>query len=100
MRAVTATVLNPAHFLKRLRDHGYEVQTEQHGHNPPVFTISKRSAKTIAGIEQFDFFLRLMQQRFMREEKILEMFESCLSQMKNMSSTQSIRMQMTLPHFL
>jgi hypothetical protein len=100
MRAITATVLNPAHLLKRLRDHGYEVHTDQQGRNPPVFTVSKRSANTLAGIEQFDFFLRLMQQRFMREEKIMEIFESCLSQMQKMSSTQSIRMQMGFAHFL
>jgi len=100
LRAITATLLNPAHLLKNLRDHGYEVQTEQHGRNPPVFTVSKRLASTIAGIEQFDFFLRLMQQRFMREEKIMEMFESCLSEMQKISSTQSIRMQMGFAHFL
>jgi hypothetical protein len=98
MRTIVATILNPAHLLKRLRECGYEVEAKQSGSKPPIFSVSKRSAHTVAGIEEFEFFLRLIQQRFMREEKIAEMFESSLKRMQEMSPTQSIRMEMSFAH--
>src|SRR5712692_4482709 len=94
MRAIVATVYNPAHLFKALRERGYDVRTEYPKTGTPKFEISKKVYKDIAEIEGVDFFLRLIQHRFMREAKIIEIFDTLLRQVQELGSGQAVRLEL------
>jgi hypothetical protein len=99
MRAIVATVYNPAHLFEALRNQGYDVRTEYPKTGPPRFQISKKVSKDIAEIEGVDFFLRLIQHRFMREAKIIESLEAVLGQMPGLVSGRAARLGISFVHF-
>ena len=98
MRVIVVTVYNPAHLLDALRKRGYEVRVEYQKTGPPKFEISKKLLKGIAEVQGFDFFLRLVQHRFMREAKIIEGFEAVLDRVPEPVSGQSVRFGLSFVH--
>lgn len=100
IRAIVATIYNPAHLFGALRERGYEVRTEYPKSGTPRFEVRKTVSKNMAGIERFDFFLGLIQHRFMRETKIIEMFDTLLKQVPELGSGQAARLELSFVHFL
>ena len=98
MRAIVATIYNPAHLFGALRERGYEVRTEYPKSGTPRFEVRKTVSKKRAGIERFDFFLGLIQHRFMREAKIIEMFDTLLKQLPEVGSGQAARLEVSFAH--
>lgn len=99
MRAIVGTIYNPAHFFSALRERGYDVHTEYPKSGTPKFEIRKTVSKDIAAIEGFNFFLGLIQHRFMREAKIIESFDAALAQVPELVSGQAARLQLSVVHF-
>jgi hypothetical protein len=99
MRAIVGTIYKPAHLFRALRERGYDVRTEYPKTGTPRFEISKRVSSDMAEIEGVDFFLRLIQHRFMREEKIIETFDTLLRQVQELGSGQAARLELSLAHF-
>jgi len=97
MRAIVATIYNPAHLFAALRARGYEVRTEYPKNGHPRFEVTKTVSR--AGIERFDFFLGLIQHRFMREAKIIEMFDTLLKQLPELGAAQAARLDLSFVHF-
>ena len=99
MRAIVGTIYNPAHLFRALRERGYEVRTEYPKTGTPKFEISQKVSNDIAEIKGVDFFLRLIQHRFMREAKIIETFDTLLRQVQELGSGQAVRLELSLAHF-
>jgi len=99
MRAIVATIYNPAHLFGALREQGYEVRAEYPKSGLPRYEIRKAVSKDIAAIEGFDFFLGLIQHRFMREAKIIEGFDAAMRQVPQLVSGQTARLGLSFVHF-
>jgi len=106
LRAIVATVYNPAHLFNALRERGYEITSNWPINGPPRFEIRKAVRAGAAGVEQFNFFVGLIQHRFMREEAIIESFEHGLTelhkliQLHGLNSGQSARLELSFVHML
>jgi hypothetical protein len=95
---VVSTVYNPAHLFKQLRELGYEVVAQQTKNGTPTFEVTKKGPQGVLKIEHFDFFLRLIQQRFMREERIVQMLENAQSEIPQLGSADAARIQFGFVH--
>ena len=98
-RLMLATVYNPAHLFKRLRTRGYQVALQPaEGGAPPAIEVTKKTPNGVMRIEHFDFFLRLIQQRFMREERIIEMLDAGASEAPQIGPGEAARVQFSFVH--
>jgi hypothetical protein len=98
VRTAVCALYNPAHLFKNLREQGYEVMAKPTKNGPPTFEVTKRMSGGIARIEHFDFFLWLIEQRFMREERILEMLDNSLRQLPPLNDGEAARIQLSFVH--
>jgi hypothetical protein len=98
LRITAVSVYNPAHLFKELRSRGCEVIARHNANGVPAFEVTKKMPNAIMGIEQFDFFLRLIQQRFMREEKVLEVLEKGLTQLPQLNPGGAARLEYGFIH--
>jgi hypothetical protein len=98
-RLMIATVYNPAHLFKRLRALGYQVTLEPANTDaPPAIKVTKKTSNGVMQLEHFDFFLRLIQQRFMREERIVEMLDGAANELPQLSPGEAARVQFGFVH--
>ena len=97
-RTLVYTLYNPAHLFKRLREQGYEVKAGQSKTGAPTFEVTKKMPKGAARLEHFDFFLQLIQQRFMKEERISEIIENSLRQLPHLGHGEGVRLQFSFIH--
>jgi hypothetical protein len=98
MRAIVWTIYNPAYLFRGLRERGYEVHTEYPKSDRPKFEIHKAVSKGVAAIEGFDFYLALIEQRFMREAKIIEGFDRVFREAPKLASGQETRIELSFVH--
>lgn len=98
-RLMLVTVYNPAHLFKRLRARGYQVTLEAAKPGaPPTIKVTKKTSNGVMQLEHFDFFLRLIQQRFMREERIVEMLEGATNQVPQLGPGEAARVEFGFVH--
>jgi hypothetical protein len=99
-RLMLATVYNPAHLFKRLRALGYQVVLEAaKDGGPPAVKVTKKSPNGVMmRVEHFDFFLRLIQHRFMREERIVEMLAAGDREAPQIGPGEAARVQFGFVH--
>jgi hypothetical protein len=97
-RAIVGTIYNPAHLLEALRERGYEVSTRYPKSGRPKFEVGKAVSDGTATIEGFDFYLALIEQRFMREEKTIESFDTAFREARELASGPETRIGLSFVH--
>ena len=98
-RAVVGTIYNPVHLLRALQARGYEVRVGYPKDGTPRFEIRKPISEAVAGIEGFDSYLRLIQHRFMREEKIIHARDTVVMQSLELTAGRPGRIDLNFAHF-
>jgi hypothetical protein len=69
-----ATIYNPAHMIRKLRNHGFEMQFLDGGRR---HRFKKRYSEGCLAVERFDYFMSLIQHNLIREELVIEALSYC-----------------------
>jgi len=96
---ILMSIYNPVHLFAKLRNAGFQIEITRDDRGEK-YRVSKRAGAFVAQIENFEFFLWLIQYQFFREEKVIEMIQSIATSAEKGDITANTKVQMHIARFL
>lgn len=93
---VIITIFNPIHFIKKLKDSGWKTERSE---ATGAYTAIQETMSPKMKIENFSYFMKLIQNHLFREEAVVEIINDAIGTIGQESLPANIKVELSIQQF-